>query len=113
MDSGLGITDIETGAGETPGAGPNLVVHYTSWVSEDGSKLDSSADRATPFEFALGEGQVIAGWDEGLATMAVGGERRLIIPADLAYGEDGRPPTIPPNAELTFGVESLEVKESP
>lgn len=112
-DSGLGIIDIETGTGETPVAGQTLVVHYTGWVSEDGTKFDSSLDRGTPFEFPLGAGQVIAGWDEGLATMKVGGKRRLIIPAELAYGEQGRPPTIPPNAELTFDVELVEIKEGP
>ena len=112
-DSGLGIIDIETGTGETPEAGQTLVVHYTGWVSEDGSKFDSSLDRGTPFEFALGAGQVIAGWDEGLATMKVGGKRRLIIPAELAYGEQGAPPSIPPNAELTFDIELFEMKEGP
>ncbi len=112
-DSGLGIIDIETGTGETPAPGQTLVVHYTGWVSEDGTKFDSSLDRGTPFEFVFGAGQVIAGWDEGLATMKVGGKRRLIMPADLAYGEQGRPPTIPPNAELTFDIEFLEIKESP
>jgi peptidylprolyl isomerase len=112
-DSGLGIIDIEIGTGETPEPGQTLVVHYTGWVSEDGTKFDSSLDRGTPFEFPLGAGRVIAGWDEGLATMKVGGKRRLIIPAELAYGEEGRPPTIPPNAELTFDIEFVEIKESP
>jgi len=112
-DTGLGIIDIETGTGETPVPGQTLVVHYTGWLSEDGTKFDSSLDRGTPFEFALGAGRVIAGWDEGLATMKVGGKRRLIIPADLAYGEQGSPPTTPPNAELTFDVELVEIKEGP
>jgi peptidylprolyl isomerase len=108
--TGLGIIDIEVGTGETPAVGQTLVVHYTGWLSADGSKFDSSVDRGTPIEFVLGVGQVIAGWDEGLSTMKVGGERRLIIPADLAYGEVGRPPTIPPNAELIFDVELLEIR---
>ncbi len=110
-ETGLGIIDIETGTGETPEAGQTLAVHYTGWLS-DGTKFDSSLDRGTPFELALGEGQVIAGWDEGLATMKVGGKRRLIIPAELAYGEAERP-GIPPNSELTFDIELLEIKETP
>ncbi len=110
-ESGLGIIDIEAGSGETPETGKLVVVHYTGWLS-DGTKFDSSLDRGTPFEFALGLGDVIAGWDEGLATMKVGGKRRLIIPSELAYGEQGRP-SIPPNAELTFDIELLEIKEAP
>ncbi len=112
-ETGLGIIDIEAGEGDTPQPGQILAVHYTGWLSEDGTKFDSSLDRGTPFQFMLGAGQVIAGWDEGLATMKVGGKRRLIIPPDLAYGEEGSPPTIPPNAELTFDVELVEVTESP
>jgi len=112
-DTGLGIVDIETGTGETPVSGQTLVVHYTGWLSEGGMKFDSSLDRGTPFEFLLGAGGVIDGWEEGLATMKVGGTRRLIVPAELAYGEQGRPPTIPPNAELTFDVELLEIKGGP
>ena len=111
-ETGLGIIDIETGTGETPEAGQTLAVHYTGWLS-DGTKFDSSLDRGSPFELALGAGQVIAGWDEGLATMKVGGKRRLIIPPELAYGEQGSPPTIPPNSELTFDIELLEIKEAP
>ena len=111
-ETGLGIIDIETGTGETPEDGQTLAVHYTGWLS-DGTKFDSSLVRGSPFELALGAGQVIAGWDEGLATMKVGGKRRLIIPPELAYGEQGSPPTIPPNSELTFDIELLEVKESP
>ncbi len=110
-ETGLGIIDIEAGSGETPEAGQTLAVHYTGWLS-DGTKFDSSLDGGTPFEFPLGEGQVIPGWDEGLATMQVGGKRRLIIPPELAYGEQGRP-GIPPNAELTFDIELLEIKEAP
>jgi RNA polymerase sigma factor (sigma-70 family) len=111
--TGLGIIDIEAGTGETPMPRQILVVHYSGWLSEDGTKFDSSLDRGAPFEFLLGIGQVIEGWDEGLATMRVGGKRRLIIPPELAYGEQGRPPTIPPNAELTFDVELLEIKDTP
>jgi peptidylprolyl isomerase len=111
-DTGLGIIDIEAGTGETPQPGQILVVHYIGWLS-DGKKIESSLDKGTPIEFTLGAGQVIAGWDEGLVTMKVGGKRRLIIPADLAYGEVGRPPTIPANAELTFDIELLEIKEAP
>ena len=107
-DTGLGIIDIETGTGETPEAGQTLSVHYTGWLS-DGTKFDSSLDRGTPFELTLGAGQVIAGWDEGLETMKVGGKRRLIIPPELAYGEQERT-SIPPNSELTFDIELLEIK---
>lgn len=108
--SGLGIIDISEGSGATPEAGQTIVVDYTGWLSDGGTKFDSSVDRGTPFEFVLGAGKVIPGWDEGLATMKVGGKRRLIIPAGLAYGEQGRPPTIPANAELTFDVELLGIK---
>ncbi|MDP2674441.1 MAG: FKBP-type peptidyl-prolyl cis-trans isomerase [Dehalococcoidia bacterium] len=111
--TGLKITDIAVGTGTEPKSGDAVTVHYTGWFSGDGTKFDSSLDRGTPFEFTLGAGQVIAGWDEGVATMRVGGKRRLIISADLAYGEQGRPPTIPPNAELTFDVELLDVKGGP
>jgi len=110
--TGLGIIDVVAGTGATPSAGQTVSVQYTGWLS-DGTKFDSSLDRGTPFEFVLGAGEVIAGWDEALATMQVGGKRRLFIPADLAYGEQGRPPTIPPNSELTFDVELVDVKEGP
>ena len=107
--SGLKYIDTTLGTGPRPKAGQSLVVDYTGWLS-DGKKFDSSLDRGTPFEFVLGAGNVIAGWDEGLATMKVGGKRRLIIPANLAYGPQGRPPVIPANAELTFDVELKGIK---
>jgi peptidylprolyl isomerase len=107
-DSGLQYIDVEEGTGATPEAGQAMSVHYTGWLS-DGTKFDSSVDRGVPFEFTLGVDPVIPGWDEGLATMKVGGERRLIIPPELAYGEAGQGP-IPPNATLTFDVELLEIQ---
>jgi peptidylprolyl isomerase len=108
--SGLQIIDIEVGSGEEASAGQTVVVHYTGWLA-DGTKFDSSVDRGQPFSFSLGAGQVIPGWDEGVVGMKVGGERRLIIPPDLAYGAQGRPPVIPANAELTFDVELLSIQQ--
>jgi peptidylprolyl isomerase len=109
--SGLQFIDIEQGSGDAPKASQTVVVHYTGWVESDGTKFDSSVDRGTPFSFTIGEGQVIKGWDEGLATMQVGGKRRLIIPPDLAYGETGAGGgSIPPNATLIFDVELLEIR---
>ena len=107
--SGLKYIDIQVGTGESPKTGQTVSVHYTGWLS-DGTKFDSSVDRGQPFSFPIGKGQVIKGWDEGVATMKVGGKRRLIIPPELAYGADGRPPIIPANAELTFDVELLAIK---
>jgi len=107
--SGLQIIDIEVGTGDSPQPGQTAEVHYTGWLA-DGTKFDSSLDRGQPFSFVIGAGQVIAGWDEGVASMKVGGKRRLIIPPELAYGERGSPPVIPPNAELTFDVELLAIK---
>jgi len=107
--SGLKYIEIKAGSGDSPLPGQTIVVHYTGWL-EDGTKFDSSVDRGTPFSFAIGTGQVIPGWDEGLATVQVGGKRRLIIPPELAYGPEGRPPVIPPNATLIFDVELLEIR---
>jgi FKBP-type peptidyl-prolyl cis-trans isomerase len=109
-ESGLQIIDIEVGSGEEAMPGQTVEVHYTGWLA-DGTKFDSSVDRGQPFSFVLGAGQVIPGWDEGVAGMKVGGQRRLIIPPDLAYGSQGYPPVIPPDAELTFDVELLGVTQ--
>lgn len=107
--SGLGIIDIEVGTGASPEPGDGVAVHYTGWLS-DGTKVESSLDTGAPLEFIIGAGNVIKGWDEGVLDMRVGGKRRLIIPPELAYGEEGRPPIIPPNAELTFDIELLVFK---
>lgn len=107
--SGLQYVDLKVGTGASPQTGQTAVVHYTGWLV-DGKKFDSSKDRGQPFSFALGRGQVIKGWDEGVATMKVGGVRKLVIPPDLAYGARGAGGVIPPNATLTFEVELLEVR---
>jgi peptidylprolyl isomerase len=106
--SGLQYSDITVGSGATPQAGQTVTVHYTGTL-ENGKKFDSSRDRGEPFSFVLGRGQVIPGWDEGLATMKVGGRRWLRIPSALGYGADGMGP-IPPNATLIFDVELLSAK---
>jgi peptidylprolyl isomerase len=107
--TGLKFIDTTVGTGPTPQPGQIVSVHYTGWLS-DGAKFESSLDTGTPIEFQFGTGGVIPGWDEGLSTMQAGGKRRLIIPPDLAYGEAGSPPAIPPHAELTFDVELLAIK---
>lgn len=107
--SGLKYIDMEVGTGESPSRGQGVSVHYTGTL-EDGTKFDSSVDRNKPFSFTIGVGRVIPGWDEGVATMQVGGKRRLIIPPDLGYGAHGAGGVIPPNATLIFDVELLEIR---
>lgn len=111
--SGLQYTDTVIGDGAEAKAGNNVVVHYTGWLQNDdgsaGSKFDSSKDRNDPFEFPLGAGRVIQGWDEGVQGMKIGGKRQLIIPAALGYGSRGAGGAIPPNATLIFDVELLGV----
>ena len=107
--SGLKYIELEEGTGATPERGQTVVVHYTGTL-ENGNKFDSSRDRNSPFEFKIGTGQVIKGWDEGLSTMKVGGRRQLIIPAELGYGSRGAGGVIPPNATMIFDVELLGIK---
>jgi FKBP-type peptidyl-prolyl cis-trans isomerase len=109
LPSGLRYQDVSVGSGEEATAGRTAVVHYTGWLP-DGKKFDSSRDRNEPFSFPLGAGQVIAGWDQGVVGMKVGGRRKLVIPPDLGYGASGAPPDIPPNATLVFDVELLGLK---
>ena len=111
--SGLKNIDTKVGTGAEPKAGQTVTVHYTGWLYENGAKgkkFDSSRDRGQPFEFPLGMKRVIAGWDEGVATMKVGGKRTLVIPPELGYGARGVGGVIPPNATLIFEVELLDVK---
>ncbi len=111
--SGLQIIDIKVGTGASPKTGQICVMHYTGWLYENGAKgkkFDSSVDRGEPFEFPIGMHRVIAGWDEGVATMKVGGKRTLIIPPELGYGARGAGGVIPPNATLIFDVELLAIK---
>ncbi|NOS85848.1 MAG: FKBP-type peptidyl-prolyl cis-trans isomerase [Ignavibacteria bacterium] len=107
--SGLKYVDEVEGTGESPSTGQKVTVHYTGTL-ESGKKFDSSKDRDEPFSFTIGVGQVIKGWDEGVATMKVGGKRKLIIPSDLGYGPRGAGGVIPPNATLLFDVELISIK---
>ena len=102
------IEKVVSGNGESPQQGQTVSVHYSGWLT-DGTKFDSSVDRGEPFSFVLGAGQVIAGWDQGVATMRVGDKVRLTIPPELAYGAGGYPGAIPPNATLIFEVELLSI----
>ena len=111
--SGLQYEDVKVGTGAQPKTGQTCVMHYTGWLYENGQKgkkFDSSVDRNEPFEFPIGQHRVIAGWDEGVASMKVGGKRTLIIPPALGYGARGAGSVIPPNATLMFDVELLAVK---
>jgi peptidylprolyl isomerase len=111
--SGLEIIDTVVGTGASPETGQNCSMHYTGWLYVDGkkgAKFDSSLDRGSPFSFKIGVKQVIGGWDEGVASMKVGGKRTLIIPPELGYGARGAGGVIPPNATLIFDVELLGVK---
>jgi peptidylprolyl isomerase len=111
--SGLSHEDTQVGTGESPRTGQTCMMHYTGWLwvnGEKGSKFDSSLDRGRPFSFTIGKGQVIKGWDEGVASMKVGGKRTLLIPPALGYGASGAGGVIPPNATLLFEVELLEVR---
>jgi FKBP-type peptidyl-prolyl cis-trans isomerase len=113
--SGLTIEDLVVGNGATAASGQRVSVHYTGWLDaggKPGAKFDSSKDRGQPFMFSLGRGEVIRGWDEGVAGMKVGGKRKLTIPADLGYGARGAGGVIPPNATLLFEVELLAVRYS-
>ena len=112
-ESGLGYEDLVVGTGASPEAGQTCVMHYTGWLwvnEAKGAKFDSSLDRNRPFEFPIGRGRVIKGWDEGVASMKVGGKRTLLIPPSLGYGDRGAGNVIPPGATLLFEVELLGLK---
>ena len=106
--TGLEYEDLTEGTGASPQTGQTVTVHYTGWLT-NGTKFDSSVDRNTPFRFPIGRGRVIAGWDEGVASMKVGGRRKLTIPSNLGYGPQGAGGVIPPNATLVFEVELISV----
>jgi len=108
-DTGMKYEIIKEGTGPSPKKGDSVTVHYTGWL-EDGTKFDSSVDRKLPFTFKLGVGQVIQGWDDGVATMRVGGKTKFFIPPELGYGSRGAGGVIPPNAALIFEVELLSIK---
>jgi len=111
LRGGLKVTDLKVGSGPMAEPGQTVAVHYTGWLT-DGTKFDSSLDRGKPFAFTLGADppQVIRGWEEGVKGMRVGGKRKLMIPSDMAYGQDGSPPVIPPGATLVFEVELMDVR---
>jgi len=111
--TGLKYEDTKPGTGASPAKGQTCVMHYTGWLwvnEAKGAKFDSSVDRGRPFSFQLGQGRVIKGWDEGVATMSPGGRRTLLIPPELGYGARGAGGVIPPNATLLFEVELLEIQ---
>lgn len=108
-ETGMKYEIIKEGTGPMPKRGDSVTVHYTGWL-EDGTKFDSSVDRNQPFTFKLGVGQVIQGWDDGVATMRVGGKTKFFIPPELGYGSRGAGGVIPPNAKLIFEVELLSIK---
>ena len=101
--------DLKAGTGAVAESGKTVSIHYTGWLT-DGKKFDSSLDRGRPFSFRLGEGSVIKGWDEGVAGMKVGGKRQLKVPAASAYGDEGKGGVVPPNANLTFEIQLVDVK---
>lgn len=107
--SGLQFEELVEGSGANPQPGQTVSVHYTGWLT-DGTKFDSSVDRGQPFEFQIGKGQVIQGWDEGVMSMKIGGKRKLTIPPNLGYGDRGAGSVIPPGATLVFEVELLGVR---
>lgn len=110
LPDGLAYWDLKVGTGPVAAKGRKVKVNYAGWLLEEGVRFDSSYDRGTPFEFTIGAGEVIKGWELGVVGMKVGGKRQLRIPPDLGYGFRGQPPSIPRNAYLIFDVELLEVE---